>query len=106
MSIQLFSPTKMCEPLFPTYAACNENVGVICRCTVAFHESTVGMCWLNGNTHARNPFGYKGFPVGPVGWLSNAVAGSTIGGPTARLNTSSQSFVGCKLCVPSTGRFC
>src|SRR5258708_16508498 len=40
-------------------------VDVTCRCTVAFHASTVGRRLLNGRTKALIPSGRSGLPLGP-----------------------------------------
>src|SRR6266850_2818814 len=40
-------------------------VGVTCRCTVAFHASTVGRRLLKGRTKALIPSGRSGRPLGP-----------------------------------------
>ncbi len=41
------------------------TVAVTCRCTVAFHASTVGSRLLNGRMKALIPSGKSGRPLGP-----------------------------------------
>src|SRR6266478_3047197 len=97
-------------------------VEVTCRCTVAFHASTVGSLLVKGRTKALIPFGKSARPLGPrhcvfvpVGsvmelqlFVVSAVAGFTANGPFDRKKAVLKS---CPLVVfiswlARTGRFC
>src|SRR5712664_2672165 len=97
-------------------------VDVTCRCTVAFHASTVGRRLVKGRTKALMPSGKSGRPLGPrhcvfvpVGsvielqlFVVSAVAGFRATGPVERKKAVLKS---CPLLVfvcwlASTGKFC
>src|SRR6266404_9556218 len=97
-------------------------VEVTCRCTVAFHASTVGRRLVKGRTKALIPSGKSGRPLGPthcafvpVGSVIElqlpvvrAVAGFRATGPLARKKAVLKS---CPLLVfvcwlANTGKFC
>src|SRR5260370_22367036 len=85
-------------------------VDVTCRCTVAFHASTVGRRFVNGRTNALMPSGRSGRPLGPrhcafvpVGsvielqlFVLSAVAGFRATRPVARKKSA---FKSCPLVV-------
>src|ERR1700737_4795850 len=100
-------------------------VGVTCRCTVAFHASTVGRRLLKGRTKALIPSGRSGMPLGPrhcvfvpVGsvillqlFVVRAVAGSRLTGPFDRkkavLKSCLVARVDVDICwLAKTGKFC
>src|SRR5260370_17900626 len=111
----------VCVPLLPTYATVALIVDVTCRCTVAFHASTLGSLLLKGRTKALRPSGKSGrpltprhcvfVPVGSVIELQlfvSAVAGFAPPGPFERKNPLLKS---CPLLVficwlARTGTFC
>src|SRR5713101_3537054 len=105
-------------------------VGVTCRCTVAFHWSTVGSRLLKGRDREKTPSGTSGRPLTPTHCALSGVntppttplgsvmalqllvasvppslvAGSNEGGPWDSAKTPNPVFA-LRSWLPSTGRF-